>query len=166
MPAPKGNKFAIGNSGRSKKWSTPEELQADINAYFDWCDSNPLVQYHNSQIDKETGKPLEFEISRPYTIEGLCSFLECDRLTLINYQKEEGYEEFFNTIKAAKNKIQQNKVERGLTGLSPATTTIFDLKNNHGYKDKSEYDHTTDGDKIAGSPIIIGNPKGPKPNEL
>jgi|SRR5690625_1072708 len=141
MAAPKGNKFALGNSGKPKKWETVEELQADINAYFKWCDSNPLTQTHNSQIDKETGKPLVFEIDRPYTIEGLSTFLGCNRETLINYQKREGYEEYFGAINDAKNRIQQNKVERALSGLAPAATSIFDLKNNHGYRDKTETKH-------------------------
>lgn len=132
--------FKIGNDGRSKKWETPEELQKDIDAYFDWCDNNPIKQIHNSQIDPSTKKPLIYDVQRPYTIEGLCVFLECDRLTLLNYEKREGYEPFFNTIKKAKMKIQQNKVERGLTGNAPASITIFDLKNNHGYKDKQEID--------------------------
>ena len=132
MAAPKGNKFALGNPGKPKKWGAVEELQADINAYFKWCDDNPLR-------DRSDTQP---EVTRPYTIEGLCAFLECDRVTLINYQQEEGYEEYFSTIKAAKNKIQQNKVERALSGLAPAATSIFDLKNNHGYRDKQETEHS------------------------
>lgn len=31
---------------------------------------------------------------------------------------------------------------------------------------RANVDHTTKGDKIAGSPIIAHNPKGDKPNEL
>lgn len=150
MGAPKGNNFALGNAGKPKTWETPEELQEDINAYFDWCDDNPISIHHSSKIDDETGKPLTYEIDRPYTIEGLCSYLGCNRLTLINYEKEEGYEEYFNTIKDAKNKIQQNKVERVLSGISPQSATIFDLKNNHGYKDQKEIDHTTRGEKVKG----------------
>ena len=142
MAAPKGNTFALGNSGKPKTWQTVEELRADIHDYFEWCDNSPLKQLHNSQLDKETNKPIEFGISRPYTIEGLCGFLGCTRETLINYQKEDGYEEYFDAIKDAKNKIQQNKVERALSGLAPASSSIFDLKNNHGYKDKTEQEHS------------------------
>ena len=161
MAAPKGNKFAIGNSGKPKQWEAVEELQKDIEAYFKECDENKRMMFVKSMGEEiEVGMPL------PYTIEGLAEALDCDRDTLLNYEKKKGYEEYFGTIKRAKTKIQRNKVERGLMGIAPAATTIFDLKNNHGYKDKSEYDHTTDGDKIAGSPIIIGNPKGPKPDEL
>ena len=58
----------------------------------------------------------------------------------MNYEKEDGYEEFFTTIKKAKNKIQRNKLERGLDGDSNPAVTIFDLKNNHKYKDQSIID--------------------------
>jgi len=140
MPAPKGNQFALGNKGRSKKWKTVEELQTDIDAYFGWCEETPIKQYHTSQIDPTTKKPLIYNVPRPYTIEGLCTFLECDRDTLLNYEKEVGYEEYFGAIKKAKNKIQQNKVEMALSGNAVASVSIFDLKNNHGYKDKQEHD--------------------------
>jgi hypothetical protein len=161
MAAPKGNKFAIGNSGKPKQWQTVEELKADIDQYFQECDSFVRTVY-----DKRKQETVEVSSPIPYTIEGLADTLDCDRDTLLNYEKKKGYEEFFGTIKRAKLKIQRNKVERGLMGIAPAATTIFDLKNNHGYKDESKFDHTSGGEKIAGSPIIIGNPKGEKPNEL
>ncbi len=135
--------FTFGNSYSQKKWATPEELQKDIDAYFEWCKKNPIENVHNSQIDKNTNLPLVYYTKRPYTIEGLCLALDCDRDTLLNYQKEQGYEPYFGTIKKAKLKIQQDKVERGLNGNSVASVTIFDLKNNHGYKDRQEIDQTT-----------------------
>lgn len=137
MAAPKGNQFAIGNSGRSKQWGTPKELQSDIDAYFNECD-NRVVQVY----DKKQQEIVELKKQIPYTIEGLCDVLECDRATLLNYERKVGYEEYFNTIKKAKNKIQRNKLERGLDGESNPAVTIFDLKNNHGYKDKTETEHS------------------------
>ena len=68
-----------------------------------------------------------------------------DRDTLLNYEKKTGYEEYFGTIKKAKLKIQKNKVERGLDGDSNPAVSIFDLKNNHGYKDKTEVEQTNKG---------------------
>ncbi len=152
MPAPKGNKFAIGNSGREKKWNTPEELEEDIEKYYEKCDSNTKIVLSKEGELITVPKPI------PYTIEGLCEVLECDRDTLLNYQKQKGYEEFFGTIKKAKNKIARNKTERGLMGESNAAVTIFDLKNNHGYKDKQEIDQTiedkTDLSKLSTEELI------------
>lgn len=128
MPAPKGNKFALGNSGKDKHWSSPEELQKDIDAYFYECDNN-IVGYdkHNHPI------------TEPYLIEGLALALDCSDTTLRNYEKRPGYEEFFRTVKKAKLKIQKQKLIRGHTGQSNATITIFDLKNNHGYVDEQKH---------------------------
>ena len=57
--------FKIGNDGRAKKWETPEDLQKDIDAYFDACDNNVILV--------KDGKP----ITEPYTIEGLAIALDC-----------------------------------------------------------------------------------------
>lgn len=143
MPAPKGNKFALGNSGSYKKWETPEELQMCVDAYFKECDDRVVQVYSKSAQELvDMKKPI------PYTIEGLCDALECDRDTLLNYQKKEGYEEYFGIVKRAKLKVQRNKVERGLDGDSNPAVTIFDLKNNHGYKDKVEQDITSKGESL------------------
>lgn len=135
MAAHKKNKFAIGNSGKPKNWKTPEELQKDIDKYFTECDDRIYKVY-----DKVKQTVVEIQKQIPYTIEGLCETLDCDRDTLLNYEKKDGYEEFFGTIKKAKLKVQRNKVERGLDSESNPAVTIFDLKNNHGYKDKTEVD--------------------------
>jgi hypothetical protein len=132
-----GIPFAIGNSGREKNFKTPDDLQTEIDKYFSLCDTNTKEVYNKQSQSIET-----IEAPIPYTIEGLCLILDCDRLTLLNYEKREGYEAYFNTIKRAKLKIQQNKLVRGLSGESNPAVSIFDLKNNHGYKDKTETEHS------------------------
>jgi len=159
MSAPKGNKFAIGNKGTSKMFATPKELQDAIDKYFDKCDSNSIEIYSKSAQSKETIKR-----QIPYTIEGLCVVLECDRDTLLNYEKKKGYEDYFGTIKRAKMKIQLNKVERGLMGTSNSAVTIFDLKNNHNYKDKSESNIQHSGEINNNSLQIIVKDKEQKKN--
>jgi hypothetical protein len=142
MGAPKKNK-AKRKPGRPRKVDSVKELQKKIDAYFYDCDNRMSQVY-----DKKSGSILEFKNPIPYTIEGLCEALEMDRDTLLNYGKKEGYEDYFGTIKRAKLKVQRNKLERGLEGLSNPTLTIFDLKNNHGYRDESQVDHTNDGGKF------------------
>lgn len=71
----------------------------------------------------------------PWTISGLCLHLDITRETLCNYEK---YDNYFDTIKRAKLKIE-NYAEKLL--FSSATFTpgiVFNLKNNFGWKDKTE----------------------------
>lgn len=101
--------------GRPPKYKTKEEMQEKIDKYFAQCD-----------LDKE-----------PYTVTGLALALELDRKALINYGENE---EFSNTLKKAKLKVE-NWLEKNLiTGQGNATGIIFNLKNNYGYKDKQEID--------------------------
>lgn len=109
--------------GRPKKFSSIEELEKAIEAYFEKCDNG-----------MRSGLPFPI----PYTLEGLAAALEIDRRSLQNYSKEDGYEEFFPTIKKAKQRILANLTERGLVGDSNPAITIFNLKNNYGYVDKVE----------------------------
>jgi len=125
--------FKIGNNASCKKWQSVEELESDIQAYFDGCDNN--------LIETDKGK-----VKEPYTIQGLAEALDVDRKTLLNYEKAKGYEPYFHTIKKAKNKIERQKVVNGLIGVSNPTITIFDLKNNHDHKDKQEINQKTEHD--------------------
>ena len=139
MPAVEGNKYAIGNSGKHKAFETVEEMETAIQAYFTQCDDNMAEVY-----DKTTGTVRTVKKPIPYTVEGLCLALGClERQTLLNYQKEKGYEEYFDTIKNAKMKIQHNKLIGGLNGTYNCAVAIFDMKNNCGYKDKQEVEQRT-----------------------
>jgi hypothetical protein len=134
-PAPKGNKFALGNSGRAKKFESPEQLKLFIDQYFDWCDANPIIR-----IEWNGKDPVSCDVptQRPYTVEGLCLHLDIDRATLLNYQKEKGYEEFFNIITHYKRRITENNITYGMTGAYNANLVKFLLSNNTEYKDKTE----------------------------
>ena len=142
MAAPKGNDFAIGNSGTEKMFATVEELQDAINDYFEQCDNNTI------QVVTKLGDVVDIASPIPYTVEGLCEVLDCDRATLLNYEKKQGYEVYFNTIKKAKRKVLRNKAERALTGRTPATYAIFDLVNNSDYQNTSNVDLTSKGEKL------------------
>lgn len=98
--------------GRPPKYKTKEEIQEKIDNYFKECQLN----------------------NKPYTITGLGLALDMSRQDLINYSKKD---EFFDTIKRAKMRVE-NYLEERLINDSSATGIIFNLKNNYGWKDKQE----------------------------
>jgi hypothetical protein len=112
MAAPKGNKFAIGNTGgRPPIYSNAEELCIKINEYFNIC----------SEGEKAT-------------ITGLALYLGfCTRKSLDD--NEGRSEEFLYTIKRAKLAVE-NSYE-----MSGQTIDIFALKN-MDWHDKTETEHT------------------------
>jgi hypothetical protein len=77
------------------------------------------------------------------TITGLALALDTDRTTLINYEKRD---EFFDTVKRAKTKIE-HAYELSLR-VRGSAGDIFGLKN-FGWSDKTETDITTGGDKLG-----------------
>jgi hypothetical protein len=97
--------------GRPLKFKSVEELQNKIDAYFEYCDSN----------------------NKPYTISGLACWLDTDRITLIRYEERD---EFSNTIKRAKQKVENQFEERAICGEYNPTMAIFLMKNNFKYEDK------------------------------
>lgn len=98
---------------RPKLYENKEEVQNIIDSYFVLCD----------------------EKEKPYTMSGLAYALNMSRQSLINYSKDE---EFFDTIKKAREKVEQQLEENALMGKANATFTIFNLKNNYGWRDQVE----------------------------
>lgn len=59
-------------------------------------------------------------------------------------------DEISETIKKIDGIFETRVVVGGLKGKLNPTMSIFNLKNNYGWKDKNETDITTQGDKIGG----------------
>lgn len=150
--------------GRPLRFSSVDELQKKIDAYFAECDPH-MVESKQWEVERtKDGKKVKdehgydklIEITRkrmtdqiPYTITGLALALDTSRETLLDYEKGkydngdeiDGYNaDFSDTIKRAKEKVQ-NYLEMNLNSTSP-TGTIFNLKNNYGWKDKTENEIT------------------------
>jgi len=119
--------------GRPMKFTDVVELQALIDAYF---------------------KGRE-EMNKPFTITGLALALDTTRETLMDYEKKG---EFSDTIKKAKARCE-NYVEEYLFEGKNQTGAIFALKN-YGWKDKSEYDHTSAGKPIPIIPLYVPGDNG------
>jgi len=115
-------------AGQPPKFKSVEELEFYIEAYFNECKNE----------------------SRPLTLSGLALALDCSRMTIYNYSKKD---KFFDTIKKARLMCENFAEEYLFTGKNIAGA-IFNLKNNYDWKDKSETDITSKGDKIT--PIFNG----------
>lgn len=73
------------------------------------------------------------------TLEDFCSFLGFNSLeSLMNYTRAEGYEAFHEMLRDARQKILGMKTRGLVNGKGSTAGIIFDLVNNHGYKNKSE----------------------------
>jgi hypothetical protein len=125
--------------GRPRKYQSVEEMSTAIDAYFDECDVRMV------QVVTKKGDVVEVHSPAPYTVMGLANELGIDRDTLNNYssRSDEFGEEFFGTIKAAREKVHQNLEFRLLDGAGYGPGHIFGLKNNYGWKDKQEIDQKT-----------------------
>ena len=103
----------MGEVGRPRAFKSVEEIEEKINAYFNYCE----------------------EKEKPYTMSGLAYYLEISRQTLVNYSYKD---EYFDTIKKARDRIQMQLEENALSNNANPTFTIFNLKNNFGWKEQSE----------------------------
>lgn len=103
----------MAERGRPRAFNSVEELESKIKDYFDYC-------------NKE---------NKPYTMSGLAYYLDVDRKTIVNYTKDE---EYFPTIKKARDRVQMQLEENALMNISNSTFTIFNLKNNFDWKDRIE----------------------------
>lgn len=103
----------MAKRGRPLKFKSAKQLQTQIDEYFIYCDEN----------------------NRPYTLTGLAVFLDVDR-EVIYYASDK--EEYYNTIKRAKDKILLHNEENLTRGKYNVTFGIFSLKNNFGWSDKQD----------------------------
>lgn len=118
--------MGISNKGgRPLKFKSPEELQAKIDAYYEWAKEN----------------------KKHITITGLAWFLDANRQTLLRYEEDDSEllksvsedvrQAFRDTVKRAKARIEM-EYEESLYNKNSAVGAIFTLKNNYNYVDKQE----------------------------
>lgn len=108
--------------GRPRLYDCPEEFARATDAYFD-------------------------EAKTP-TMAGLCYHLGFeDRESFSQY--EEYGPEFSRTVKRARLRMEADRHAKLVNKDTFTAGLIFDLKNNHGWKDKTEQDVTLTGHEAA-----------------
>lgn len=129
MPAPKGNTYA-------EKW-TPE-----------------LVVRFFDSVKTKTGQTFHFGKAVAITLEEMASEIGTSRKTADNicgYLKEKFHDnpEVLGTIKSAEMEFEAHIVDQTMKGNAVPSMAIFQLKNKHGYKDRTETDITHKGNNIT-----------------
>ena len=128
--------------GRPLLFDSPEQLQKKIDKYFADCDKGKQVKVYDRKKQEMTTQFLPI----PYTVTGLALALGTSRQTLINYGKRE---EFFDTIERAKLRCENYAELLLLDGSVSPGGPQFSLKNNYGWKDKSEVDQNVTQKQIT-----------------
>ena len=114
------------------KYTSAQEMEPVIKEYFDHADS---VQKH-------------------YTVAGLISHLGfSSRQTLEDYRKRE---EFHELVERAFLHIEDQRNQQLIAGQGVVAGQIFDLKMNHGWRDKDVQNQDTGGNKVIVVPVLPG----------
>lgn len=141
--------------GRPKKFESAEQMQQLIDEYFASCFDFKRDMFGNRLVDKTATRAKGDEPNyiieqvRPFTITGLAVALGTTRDLLLDY----GYDqEFSDTIKTAKEQVHQYAEESLYT--KGAAGAIFNLKNNYGWRDKTEVDSTVVADVTSNGETV------------
>ena len=132
MAAPKGNQFWKQRTkhGRDKLFADADILWDACAEYFEWVDSNPLIE---TVVKTPGGKVEKVEVPkmRAMTIGGLCIFLDIDQKTWFEYAK---LKDFSNITARATEIIRTQKFEGASADLLNANIIARDL----GLRDSKE----------------------------
>lgn len=124
--------------GRPPKFKSEKELKRKIQEYFD--------SLKGPKYDSD-GNIIGEQFLRPPTITGLAVALNTVRSVLLDYEHGKFDDEknnFSNTIKNAKARVEQFAEEELFRYKGTAAGVIFNLKNNFGWKDSKELTHKGD----------------------
>lgn len=121
--------------GRPPMFTSAEQMQEKIDAYFKECDGKILYDEDGNPVRNKYGKVIKDD-RKPYTITGLALALGfTSRQALLNY---EGKEEFVDTILRAKAKVERYAEER-LYDKDGSNGAKFSLANNFkGWSEKQQ----------------------------
>lgn len=126
--------------GRPPKYTDVEVFQNKIDEYFTYCDNKTKEIYSDKLGNMIVPDP------EPYTMSGLAYALDMSRKSLINYKKKT---EFLPAIKKARRRVERD-IERRMNDKALFTPgLIFNAKNNFKWKDKTETDIKSGGEKIV-----------------
>ena len=138
MGAPVGNEYwkLRSKDGRDKQFPTPDDLMTACNDYFEWVQNNPLKE---SQVVKykDYAELIEVPKMRPFTLEGLCNYIDISCDGFRGYEKRK---DFVDVTTRVRQIIYNQKFEGAASGFLNPNIIARDL----GLQDKQHIDQTID----------------------
>lgn len=160
MGAPEGNEFwkLRSKHGRKKIFETPDIMLEAACEYFQWCVDNPLkeevLMKRKTDKDYETIEHETVSKIRPFTMQGLCLFLDVNTVYFNHFEeslkgKEDDLSNDFSKIVIRIREIIYNQKFTGAaSGFFNSNIIARDL----GLKDRS--DVTSNDKELKEQPII------------
>lgn len=149
MAAPEGNQFwkLRSKHGRDKLFETPELLWEAACEYFEWCEANPLIEIDFKTVDKVL-EEIRLPKMRPFTIHGLCLYLDCGTSYFRNFKLEDRgqAEDFKAVIEKIEETIYNQKFEGASAGFLKENIIARDL----GLADKQDHSGQIRIEQITG----------------
>jgi hypothetical protein len=135
MSAPRGNKFwkLRSKHGRDTLFATPDMLWEAACEYFTWCDKNPWKKQEAIKSGDNAGTLISVPTQRPYTMSGLCIYLDCNQAYFRQFKERCG-EDFSTVITRIEEIIETQQFEGAAVGAFNANIIARKL----GLADKKE----------------------------
>lgn len=141
MSAPKNNQFwkLRSKHGRDKLFATPKLLWEAACEYFQWCENNPLLEQVIQKVkisrDEEEIRKETINKMRPFTLQGLCIYLDCSMEFFRHFEENnKDAKDFIPVITRIREIIYNQKFEGAASGFFNANIIARDL----GLTDKME----------------------------
>jgi hypothetical protein len=160
MAAPLGNQFwkLRSTHGRDTLFADGEMLWKAACEYFNWCDAHPWRKNELVKSGDMAGKIIGVPVARPYTMQGLCIYLDCNLVYFNQFEKAlEGKEDekslgFSKIVTRIRETIYQQKFEGAAVGAFNASIIARDL----GLAEKNENRNVDKyGDDVKEPPAIV-----------
>lgn len=148
MPAPKGNKNAVGNAGgRPTKYS--DEMLKKVQEYLDSC-VDTEGEFHKTRGEKSDSFERTLDVNLPSAL-GLSLYLGVNEDTLYEWSKK--HVEFSEAFRRVVKEGEHRMVNNAMSGKYNPLMAKFVLSSRHEYREKT--DVTSGGKNIVDKVLEI-----------
>ena len=136
MGATEGNKFwqLRSQHGREAIFSDPVKLWDAACSYFEWCESNPLIEIDYRGKD---ATQVKLEKMRPFTMQGLCLFLGINTKYFHEFKTTKTYQDNKDFPEIV-TRIEETVYNQKFTGAAAGFLNPNIIARDLGLSDKKE----------------------------